>query len=129
MTDTSNEHAGADQRSLFVTDAELIRRLGVGEKTARVAISELERRSGFPKKDKLFGDKRYWPAVVEYLNRRYGIGGIIPTPTPQDGCEYRPLPDGMMKVRYPDGTEKIVPDGGRFGRRRVVKRELKPRTL
>jgi hypothetical protein len=70
---------------LFVTDAELIRRLGVPEKTARAAIRELERRPGFPRKDPLFGDRRFWPAVAAYLENRYGLGTLAPSPP--DGTE------------------------------------------
>jgi hypothetical protein len=46
----------------FVTDAELIRRLGLPEKVGRVALRELDKaskaRRPFPKPDPLF-----WPAV------------------------------------------------------------------
>ncbi len=51
--------------TLFVDDAELIRRLGVPEKIARRAIYVLEGRrdSGFPQKQALWGNRRYWPAV------------------------------------------------------------------
>jgi hypothetical protein len=71
--------------TLFVTDAELIRRLGVPEKAARVAIRELERRPGFPRKDALFGNRRFWPAVFAYLAKRYGLGTLAPSPP--DGSE------------------------------------------
>lgn len=73
---------------LFVSDTELIRRLGVGEKTARVAIRELERNRGFPKKDALFADKRYWPAVKAFLDRRSGVS--LGTPFVPDGKETGP---------------------------------------
>jgi hypothetical protein len=58
---------------LYVTDEELIDRLGVPEKIAREALQVLDHdaRSGFPKKLKLWGDRRYWPAVREYLDSRY----------------------------------------------------------
>jgi hypothetical protein len=61
--------------TLYITDAELIRRMGVPEKIARQAIRELDRNraSGFPKKQALFGDRRYWPAVKAYLDRLNGI--------------------------------------------------------
>lgn len=62
----------SDNETLYVTDAELIRRLGVGEKTARVAIVAMEREPGFPCKDPLF-KKRYWPAVRAFLDRRSGL--------------------------------------------------------
>ena len=61
--------------TLYITDAELIRRMGVPEKIARHAIRELDRNraSGFPKKQALFGDRRYWPAVKNYLDKLNGI--------------------------------------------------------
>ena len=61
-----------DQKGLWVTDAELIRRLGVPEKKAREAIRMAEARAGFPKKQKLWGDRRYWPAVERYFDQQYG---------------------------------------------------------
>jgi len=50
---------------LFVTDAELIRRLAVPEKIARDALRALDNHRGtsFPQKSKLWGNRRYWPAV------------------------------------------------------------------
>ena len=61
--------------TLYITDAELIRRMGVPEKIAREAIRMLDadRRSGFPQKQKLWGDRRYWPAVKAYLDRTSGL--------------------------------------------------------
>lgn len=57
--------------TLWVTDAELIRRSGIPEKVARRLIRELDRLpSGFPKKDKLWGNRRYWPAVKDYFAAR-----------------------------------------------------------
>lgn len=61
-----------EPEKLWVTDAELIRRIGVPEKKAREAIRMLERMAGFPKKEKLWGDRRYWPAVKSYMDKRYG---------------------------------------------------------
>lgn len=63
------------RETLYVTDAELIRRMGVPEKIARAAIQALdkERGSGFPQKKKLWGDRRYWPAVKAYLDRTNGL--------------------------------------------------------
>jgi hypothetical protein len=61
-----------DKPGLWVTDAELIRRLGVPEKKAREAIRMAEAKAGFPKKQKLWGDRRYWPAVKAYFDNLYG---------------------------------------------------------
>ncbi len=57
--------------TLWVTDAEMIRRMGVPEKIARVTIHMLDRNpsSGFPKKQKSWGDRRYWPAVRQWLDK------------------------------------------------------------
>jgi len=66
--------------TLWVTDAELIRRLGVPEKLARQAIRALDalKNSGFPQKSKLWGGRRYWPAVRAYLDRTNGLKIDVP---------------------------------------------------
>jgi len=60
---------------LYVNDAELIEIMGVPEKIARVALRELDRDrlSGFPRKQKLWGDRRYLPAVKAWCDRTGGI--------------------------------------------------------
>ena len=65
------------KETLWVTDAELIRRSGIPEKIARVALQTLDadRRSTFPQKQRLFGNRRYWPAVKAYFER---VGGFQP---------------------------------------------------
>ena len=75
---TNDDAEVPEYRTLFVTDAELIRRLGVPEKIARAAIRALDdnTRSGFPKKQKLWGDRRYWPAVRAYLDRTSGLADV-----------------------------------------------------
>lgn len=45
-----NDRTGNVRDGLFVTDAELIRRLGVGERTGRVALFALDKASGFRKR-------------------------------------------------------------------------------
>lgn len=74
MTAPSPETIAREKDKLFVTDAELIRRLGIPEKKARVAIEAWDRnpKSGFPKKQKLMGGRRYMPAVMAYLEAVYG---------------------------------------------------------
>lgn len=69
MTDTLSLDR---QDTLYITDAELIRRMGVPEKTARQVIRALDAdlKSGFPRKDPFFGGRRYWPAVRAYLDKR-----------------------------------------------------------
>jgi hypothetical protein len=74
--------------TLYITDAELIRRLGVPEKIARVTIRSLDGnpQSGFPRKSPLFGDRRYWPAVKAYLDSLNRVDTIQATSyrRPQD---------------------------------------------
>jgi hypothetical protein len=64
----------------FVTDAELIERLGVPEKIGYVTLSGLDkdRRSGFPPKQALWGHRRDWDAVALWLDKN---SGIIPQDT------------------------------------------------
>lgn len=69
-----------DRETLWVTDAELIRRMGVPERPARAAIAMLDRnpKMGFPQKNPLWGKRRYWPAVKAYLDRSQGLTMPVP---------------------------------------------------
>jgi hypothetical protein len=60
---------------LYVTDAELIEKLQVPEKVSREALAMLDKdpKSGFPKKQRLWGDRRYWPAVRAYFDATNGL--------------------------------------------------------
>jgi hypothetical protein len=71
MTDISQTSREDKAETLWVTDAELIRRSGIPEKIARNALKMLDRDrySGFPAKQKMWGDRRYWPAVKAYFER------------------------------------------------------------
>lgn len=74
--DTETRERGPYQKreTLWVTDAELIRRMGIPEHTARALLHEYDaKRSGFPQKQRLMGDRRYWPAVVAYFDQLYGL--------------------------------------------------------
>lgn len=81
MTTPAPETIAREKEKLYVTDAELIRRLGVPERKARAVIQMLDRdpRSNFPKKQQLWGDRRYWPAVAAYLDKMNGLN--VPTPS------------------------------------------------
>jgi hypothetical protein len=80
MTAPSPETIEREKDKLYVTDAELIRRLGVPADVARPVLAELEAKNGFPRKQKLWGNRRYWPAVRAYLDRMNGlnVGGSNP---------------------------------------------------
>ena len=72
--------------TLYVTDAEIIRRMGVPEKIAYEAIRALDKdlRSGFPQKSKLWGNRRYWPAVKAYFDKANRLN-IEPLPQRRAG--------------------------------------------
>lgn len=71
MTSPAPETLEREKDQLWVTDAQLIRRLGIPERLARAHIRQLDERrgNGWPKKQKLYGDRRYWPAVKAYFDR------------------------------------------------------------
>ena len=60
-----------EKDKLYVTDAELIRRLGVPFRLGRRVLAELDRNrlSGFPRKQELWGNRRFWPHVMAWLDR------------------------------------------------------------
>ena len=62
-------------QTLFVTDTEMIRRMGVPEKIARAAIKALDENphSGFPQKSELWGNRRYWPAVEAWFREQQDL--------------------------------------------------------
>ena len=63
-----------EKGKLWVTDAELIRRMGVPEKTARETPENAGcQEQRLPRKQKLWRDRRYWPAVVAYFDYHYGF--------------------------------------------------------
>lgn len=73
--------------TLFPTDEEIRALLGMGERTWRTNIDKLER-LGFPKRDPVF-KKRYWPAVVAYLDGRANLDA----PSQVQAAHYRDLED------------------------------------
>lgn len=62
-----------EREKLWVLDSELIRIMGMPEKRAREVLRMLDtQRSGFPPKQKLWGGRRYLPAVRAYFDKHYG---------------------------------------------------------
>ncbi len=72
MTDTIEQE---QRETLYITDEELIRRLGAPRKAARAALHMFDRTpaKGFPQKQALWGNRRYWPAVKAYFDRTNGL--------------------------------------------------------
>jgi hypothetical protein len=62
-----------ERETLYVSDAEIARRLGLPINRGRVMLRALAAHPAFPKPDKLLGDKRYWPAVKQFLDKRNGV--------------------------------------------------------
>lgn len=82
MTSPTPETREREKEKLYVTDAELIRKLGVPERVGRVAIRDWAmRQPTFPKPDELMGGRRYWPAVKEWLDARNRLKMAISEPT------------------------------------------------
>jgi hypothetical protein len=83
MTMPSERTLEREKDKLYLTDAELIRRLGVPEKVLRPMLPGLEKHYGFPKRSVLFGNRRYWPTVKAWLDKYNGL----------------PLEDGQRRSR------------------------------
>lgn len=73
MTQPSAATLEREKDKLYLTDAELIRRLGVPAAKLRPILPSLEAKFGFPPKQPFFGDRRYWPAVKSWLDKHHGI--------------------------------------------------------
>ncbi len=76
----------AKSDALFVTEAQCADRLGLSLEQFKMALIAATK-SGFPMKDPLFADRRYWPAVRAWLDRRYGLGDKDPFFEVPDGKE------------------------------------------
>jgi predicted DNA-binding transcriptional regulator AlpA len=64
----------AKSGTLFVTDLELIRRLGVPEELGRALLQDFDaKHPTFPKKQERWGNMRYWPAVKAWLDQTCGL--------------------------------------------------------
>lgn len=81
MTMPGAETLERERDKLYLTDAELIRRIGLPVRRARHILKawDMDPKSGFPPKDAFFGGRRYWPAVRAYLDRRNRVS-IDPPP-------------------------------------------------
>lgn len=77
MSDAPNDN----REQLFVTDEEIVRRMGCPQRLGWALIHEFENRHPtFPRKQELFGDRRYWPAVKAWFDARNGLTMSAPEP-------------------------------------------------
>lgn len=58
--------------ALFLTDGQLAERLGISTDLLKTAMPALAK-AGFPAPDPLFQNRRYWPACLAFLDKRYGL--------------------------------------------------------
>ena len=80
----------ARSRTLFVTEAELIQRLGVPDQLAQAILQDFDaNHPALLEKQKVWGDRRYWPAVKAWLDKTCGLELAKP----------RPRKSGRSKVR------------------------------
>jgi hypothetical protein len=71
----------AKSRTVFVTDAELIQRLGVPEQLGLTLLQDFDaKHPSFPKKLEPWGDRRYWPAVKAWLDKTCAPDPAMPPP-------------------------------------------------
>lgn len=79
----------AKSDGMFVTEAQCAERLGLTHDQFKLALLAAAK-AGFPPPDPLFANRRYWPAVKAWLDRRYGLNqrnDIITAPPGLDGVE------------------------------------------
>lgn len=72
---------------IYLTDKEIAAELGL-KPDKWETISLVLERSGLPPRDPLFDERRCWPAVLEFLMRRAGVGGANTATTAQNGGQY-----------------------------------------
>jgi hypothetical protein len=75
----------AEEERLFLTEGEIALRVSVSSLDWQAASHVLEK-SGLPRPDPLFGQRRYWPAVRAFLDRRAGMAQSLAALT-RDGEE------------------------------------------
>lgn len=89
MSDTVEENEQDEGAvGLYVTDAEIIRRLGFGLKRGYRIIKQLEQpnraRRPYPQPDPLFCNRRFWPEVWQWHLDYHRVGAGTPQLAPSD---------------------------------------------
>ena len=76
MTSPSPTKLEREKDKWYVTDAELVRWIGIPEKDARALIQQLDenhRQTGFPQKSRLMCNRRYLPKVKAWFDKYEGL--------------------------------------------------------
>ncbi|MEM1040864.1 MAG: winged helix-turn-helix domain-containing protein [Pseudomonadota bacterium] len=71
-------------QKLFLSDEEIGEILGIEDVKSSLAALE---RAGFPARDPLVGNRRYWPACKRYFDAAYGITKSSASQPQSDGAE------------------------------------------
>lgn len=104
MTTPRPETLEREKDKLYITDAELYRWMGLPYSVAKPAIDRLEAEAGFPRRNKLFGNRRYKKAVEAWLDKYHGK--LAESPRTDNVREFVPK-------RGP-GPERINPQGSKL---------------
>lgn len=76
----------AKVEALYLTEAEVAARVGIPASDWETTAVSLER-AGLPVRDPLFKNRRYWPAVRAFLDKRYNL-------RPDEAARGNPAVDG-----------------------------------
>ncbi|OBZ97202.1 hypothetical protein ADU59_03030 [Pararhizobium polonicum] len=82
--------------TLFVDDEELLKRLNLPARLG-ASLQFLEEKEGFPKPEADFGNKRYYPAVVAWLDAEFGLADRRPYFAKDDIESYKLYPSKKKK--------------------------------
>jgi hypothetical protein len=92
---------GRYQLPLYVTEAEIVERMGVGINSGRKALQEMRLHPKFP--PRAIGGKRYWPSVVDFLdiwNGRHVVdAAVAPAEQPYRGRAWANLEAAEERLR------------------------------
>lgn len=75
---------------MFLTDAEIAKRLGLGAGAFRIASQQ----PGFPRKMKAWAGKRWFPAVLAFIENQNRTS-IVPSAAPVQGAEIEINPEAF----------------------------------
>jgi hypothetical protein len=128
MTDGPNYQAdGRYQLPLYVTEKQIIERMGVGVNAGRKAVQEMRKHPRFP--PQTIGAKRYWPSVVDFLELWNGRPVAVPAEAlaqePYRGRAWENLQ--AAKKRLQGDIERVAANERRFAALEVsIGRKLDP---
>jgi hypothetical protein len=109
MTDPSPEKE-RDNTALWVTDAEMVRRMGVGINSGRKALQQMRKHPKFPPRS--IGGKTYWPSAVDFFDlwngRRPDVPGL-----PSDQSHVSLSCMGRARASLEAAKERLVRDMAR----------------